>query len=187
MKRIPEYLTIDELSSLLATPYKTNIQHIIIMRLMAQSGLRVSEAIRVKPKDKESFPQYAKLTIRQGKGKKDRIVPVTIELSGIIDNYIKTNDIPYVDYLFPGVRTNTITTSAVRQFVKGYGLRAGIQKDIHPHMLRHTYAVLYLKAGGNLRSLQKNLGHSSLTTTQIYLEITEDDRFEDFIKHPVVI
>jgi len=187
--RIPEYLTESELKLLIATPYKTQVQHILAMRLMAQCGLRVSEAVSVKPTMFESFPRYAKLKVR-GKGRgggKDRIVPIPLDLWNAISDYVKNNGIGYEDYLFPGVSGEFMNPGNVRQFVKAYGVRAGIVKDIHPHMLRHTFSVQFLKACGTLRTLQTILGHTSLTTTQIYLEITEEDMFDDFVKHPVIV
>lgn len=181
MKRLPVYLTDSELKALLTTPYKTNHHHILIMRLMALCGLRVSEAVRIKAGDFTVQLDGIDLNIRSGKGDKDRVVVVPLDLWNSINLYITHNELNYDDVLFD------ITTSAVRQFVKRYGVLADIPKNVHPHMLRHTFAVLHLKAGVNIINISKALGHSSLSTTQIYLELSLEDRREDFTKHPVVV
>ena len=72
-----------------------------------------------------------------------------------------------------------------RAMVKRYGKRCGLEKDVHPHMLRHTFAVHCLKSGMNLRTVQKLLGHEHLTTTQIYLDVTGQDVADDFYAHPL--
>jgi integrase/recombinase XerD len=189
---LPKYLSSDKLRILLNTPYKTQRHHILIMKLMAKCGLRNSEVVGFQnlrnPEKEVNIPGLRvqdfdftanQLTVRQGKGKKDRVVPFDANLNVELQKWIKDNDLGANDNLFD------ISTRAVGAFVKQYGKRAGLTEDIHPHMLRHSFAVAALKAGMNLRTLQKILGHTSLTTTQIYLDITAGDISEDYAKHPL--
>ncbi|MDD3962237.1 MAG: tyrosine-type recombinase/integrase [Bacteroidales bacterium] len=186
-KKLPVYLTLDELRLLLSQPYRSNVQHIIIMHIMGRCGLRVSEAVNLQPKDFEKQPRIAILTVRDGKGGKDRVVPCPLDLWSMVDDYVTHHKIGYDDYLFPGIDSPHYTEDAARKMVKRYGRRAGIQKDIHPHTLRHTFAVSQIKAGVNIINVMKMLGHEHLSTTQIYLQMTQEDTIEDFLKHPVVI
>jgi integrase/recombinase XerD len=191
-KSLPKYLSSDKLRILLGTPYKTQRHHILIMKLMARCGLRNSEVVgfqsKRKPEKEVNIPGLRvqdfdftanQLTVRQGKGKKDRVVPFDDNLKLELQKWIKDNDLGHNDKLFD------ISTRAVGAFVKQYGKRAGLDEDIHPHMLRHSFAVAALKSGMNLRTLQKILGHTSLTTTQIYLDLTAGDISEDYRAHPL--
>jgi len=76
----------------------------------------------------------------------------------------------------------TITRNRIFQIVKDISKKAGIEKDVHPHTLRHSYAVNYLMKGGNLRNLQLNLGHSDLNITAQYLQVTAQDRKNEYEK-----
>ena len=82
-------------------------------------------------------------------------------------------------------KSERMSTRHVERLVAEYGLKAGISQHVHPHMLRHSFAVHCLQAGMNLRTVQKMLGHSSLTTTQIYLDVTGDDIKQDYFEHPL--
>ena len=90
-------------------------------------------------------------------------------------------------YLIISERNESLSTRQVERSVENYGKLANIDQPIHPHMLRHSFAVHCLKSGMNLRTVQKMLGHSSLTTTQIYLDITGDDIKQDYFDHPLPV
>jgi len=174
-KKLPKYLPAEKLRSLLNAPYKTKLDHILIMKLMAKCGLRVSEAVAV-TKGHFNFEDLS-LTVRDGKGGKDRVVPFDRTLSIELQHYIEIHKLSAADKLFD------ISTRAVHSMVAAYGVRAGLEEKVHPHMLRHSFAVHALQSGMNLRTVQKILGHASLTTTQIYLDVTSDDIAADYTEH----
>jgi integrase/recombinase XerD len=122
------------------------------------------------------------LMVRGGKGGKDRLIPVDHQTLDMIEYFVEDATSGYI-ILFE--RNDKMSTRQIERLVADYGKKAGIEQHVHPHMLRHSFAVHCLKAGMNLRTVQKMLGHSSLTTTQIYLDITGDDIKEDYNKHPI--
>lgn len=177
VKTLPKYLEESEIKQLLNAPYKTKQDHILMMKFGAKCGLRSEEILEITVSD-ISFedPAFPKIRVI-GKGDKERIVPIPHDFAREIEIYIKKNNLGYEDKLFD------MKSRGFRVMVKRYGERCGIQKDVHPHMLRHTFAVHCLKSGMNLRTVQKLLGHKNLTTTQIYLDITGQDVADDFFNH----
>jgi len=173
---LPKYLSIDELKALLSAPYKTNHRHILMMKYGCKCGLRNAEICNVKVSD-HNFIEHNMIVF--GKGSKDRMVPVPLDFENDIKKYVGDKN------LIGGDRLWDMTPKGLYAMVKRYGIRADIDKNVHPHVLRHTYAVHGLKAGWNLRTLQKALGHKSLTTTQVYLEITDGDMADDMMRHPL--
>ena len=179
-KKQPKYMQEDEAKLLLRTPYQTRKDHILMLKYGLKCGLRSDEIVNVQVRDMQEIEHDGKkigiLTVL-GKGNELRTVPMTYEFLIEVHEYIKVNNLQYNDKLFD------MSVRGLRKMVKRYGKRAEIEKDLHPHMLRHTYAVYCLKSGMNLRTLQKLLGHKNLTTTQIYLDITGMDVIDDFINH----
>lgn len=149
-----------------------NERNYIILSLMWNCGLRVSEICSLKEKDIYWDDNIIK--IEQSKGDKDRYVPVTENLLNMIKNYLK-NKKKRSEYIFP------ITRVRIFQIVKTYAEKSGLNyKNIHPHTFRHSFAVHFLKSGGNIRALQKILGHTDLATTQKYLDLTLSDIKEEY-------
>ena len=154
-----------------------------ILELFFSSGLRVSELVGLDRHhlnlEKEEF------SIR-GKGSKLRIVFLSPEAKQALQMYLdKRSDIDpalFVSYPKKGLvnRKNTkrdsmrLTPRSVQRMVKHYAKKAGILKDVHPHTLRHSFATDLLVNGADIRSVQSMLGHSSITTTQIYTHITNE-------------
>ena len=176
-KTLPKYIPKDELTLLLNAPYKKYVHHEIQMKVAAYCGLRGSEVLNLKRED-ISIDEM-QIRIIQGKGNKDRVVSITnYEFAKLLEQYIM--DLNMDDPLF-----SMETTEGLNAMVKRYAKNIGIERKINFHMLRHSFAVHSLKAGVSLRTVQKMLGHSSLTTTQIYLDITGDDVNEDYKQHPL--
>lgn len=173
---LPKYLSIKELKALLDEPYTTNQHHVLMMKYGCKCGLRNAEICNVKVSD-HNFTDHNMIVL--GKGSKERLVPVPLDFENDIKKYLETNN------LIGGALLFDITPKGLYAMVKRYGLRAGIDKNVHPHVLRHSFAVHGLKAGWNLRTLQKTLGHTSLTTTQIYLEVNGEDVMADIMNHPL--
>jgi len=111
--------------------------------------------------------------VRLGKGRKDRAIPLDHELDSILGLYC--------DRLAPNQRLFPITDRQIRNIIYRYRPEG---YDIHPHTLRHSFAVHCLKNGMNIRNLQRILGHERITTTQIYLDLTLTDMKDDYEKVP---
>ena len=185
-KTLPKYLKEREVQKLLNAPERDNYRNRLILRLLYRCGLRVSELTNLRIEDIMFGDNH--LIVRRGKGGKDRVVPVDHYTLDMIEDFLRddeTNEIAKSGYLIQSERNERMSTRQVERIVAEYGLKAGIPQQIHPHMLRHSFAVHCLKAGMNLRTVQKMLGHSSLTTTQIYLDITGDDVKQDYFDHPL--
>ncbi len=186
-KTLPKYLKEREIQKLLNAPDRNNIRDRLILRILYRCGLRVSELADLKIEN--IMFNDNDLIVRQGKGGKDRIVPVDHYTLDMVEHFIsneRTGDhISETGFLFQSAVSERISTRQIERLVAEYGKRAGITQHVHPHMLRHSFAVHCLKAGMNLRTVQKMLGHSSLTTTQIYLDITGDDIKQDYFDHPL--
>ncbi|MGM0510577.1 MAG: tyrosine-type recombinase/integrase, partial [Thermoplasmatota archaeon] len=148
--------------------------------ILYHCGLRVSELTSLKIEDID-FTE-GMITVREGKGKKDRVVPVDSRTLDMIEFYKAGAE---EGYLILSERGEPLSTRQVERLVKKYAKKADLNKNVYPHMLRHSFAVHCLKAGMNLRSVQKMLGHSSLTTTQIYLDLTGKDIKHDYESHPL--
>ena len=127
-------------------------------------GLRVSELVHLKKIDIKADD----ITIRQGKGHKDRVIPLSIDLRNLL--------LTYADRLQPENIIFPITRRQVNNIIKRFA------PGVHAHTFRHSFAVHYLKSGGNLRSLQIILGHRSLMTTQVYLTLSGVDVKADYDK-----
>jgi len=179
-RKLPKYLKEDKVRRLLNAPNRDKLRDRIILRILYRCGLRVSELTSLKIRD-INFSE-GMITVRGGKGDKDRIVPIDDDTLDLIQIYIKDRE---EGVLILSQRDEPISTRQVERIVKKYAKKADIKKNVYPHMLRHSFAVHSLKSGMNLRSVQKILGHSSLTTTQIYLDLTGEDLKEDYEKHPL--
>lgn len=165
--KLPNYLTKEVISEILDNARKTKYRDYIMLLVLWNTGVRVSELINIKKKDIIE----STIIVRQGKGKKDRTIPINSHLTDILCLY--TDNIHTKSKLF------NIKTRQVRNIVNKYTPK-GI--NAYPHMFRHSFAVHCLKNGMNLRNLQKLLGHRSLSTTEIYLDVTAIDTKNDYFK-----
>lgn len=166
-RKLPKFIGQEEISAILDKARKDRYRNYILLLMMTRTGMRVSEVTKIKKRDISDDG----IMIRQGKGGKDRLIPLEKELSNILGLFC--------DSLKPKSKLFPISTRQVRNIVYKYA-PAGL--EVHPHTLRHSFAVHCLKSGMNIRSLQKILGHNNLTTTQVYLDITGADVKEDFGK-----
>ena len=166
-KQLPKYIRKEEILDILDKAKKDNRRNYLLLLILWRTGMRVSEIVSIQKRD----IQDRTIIVRQGKGKKDRVIPLEHELGNILGFYL--------DSLKPKDKLFNMSDRQVRNIVYKY---APSDLDVHPHTIRHSFAVHCLKNGMNLRSLQKILGHSSLTTTQEYLDIVGEDIIEDFDK-----
>ena len=142
-----------------------NPKHKLLIQLMYGCGLRVSEAVKIKIQDIDLDRKV--LTVRSGKGNKDRQLPIP---KSLIDDL--RNSITLRKYLFEG-RKRHITQKSAYEIVKNASKKAKIIKNVSCHTLRHSFATHLLESGTNIRYIQELLGHSKLQTTQIYTKVSK--------------
>jgi integrase/recombinase XerD len=144
------------------------LKHRAILTTCYAAGLRVSEAVRLRPTDIDSRRMV--IRVEQGKGQKDRYVMLSVQLLQLLRTWWRVRK-PKV-WMFPGASANShITTSAVEEACKKAHRLCRIPKPITPHSLRHAFAVHLLERGTDVRTIQLLLGHRSLATTARYLRI----------------
>ena len=140
-----------------------------MVEIMATCGLRREEVFGLRIDDYE--PASMTLTVRQGKGGKDRRVPVS--MPGLVE---KINQAAAAGHssglLFPSPRTGRRYTD-IRKAITRAATAAGIARHIHPHLMRHSFATTLLECGTDIRIIQELLGHSDLATTQIYTQVID--------------
>ena len=168
---LPNVLSPEDVEQLLNFKPK-NIQEtrdMAIVELIYSSGLRVSEAVNVDLNDFEESRNFLRVL---GKGSKTRLVPVGRFAQSAIDKWIEERKkISTIDQaLFVNLRGGRITTRSIQERIKTLALMQGLP-PVNPHMLRHSFATHLLESSGDLRSIQELLGHSSLSTTQIYTRL----------------
>ncbi|MEK6875399.1 MAG: site-specific tyrosine recombinase/integron integrase [Nanoarchaeota archaeon] len=165
-KRLPEVLSTQEIKNLIDSA--EHLKSKLIIKLLYSSGLRVSELVNLTPKNLD-FQQNIGW-VRKGKGSKDRLFKIADSLSKQLQKYIFKH--PKNKYLFSEI--NPMSTRNVQLLIKKVALKAGINKKVTPHTLRHSFATHLLENGENLLVIQQLLGHESLETTKIYTHISQD-------------
>lgn len=196
-RKLPVILEREEVKKLLSIPnirYLTSLRDKAIIGLMANCGLRVSEVINLRPGDFNLTK--GKLRILDGKGGVDRDIPFIPEGTvNTLREWKKRK--PQSDYFFSNVRHNNkgkfasirggkLAVRTVQSMIKSYSKRAGINKIVSPHVLRHTFATNYYRNTKDLEALRILLGHASISTTQIYVTLANVDtengmrQFEEF-------
>ena len=176
---LPKTLTETEVDELLQAPDITDVighRDKAMLELMYATGLRVSELITLKM-SQVNFNQGVIRVV--GKGNKERLVPIGEESVKWLEDFISTSrtDIlqkQQIDFLFPNKRGQSMTRQTFWYAIKRYSKKAGIRKNISPHGLRHAFATHLLNHGADLRVVQLLLGHSDLSTTQIYTHIARE-------------
>ena len=168
---LPNILSPEEVSQLLNFKPKNSQEKrdMAIIELIYSSGLRVSEAVNSNLSDLEDDKNFLRVL---GKGSKTRLVPVGRYAKSAINDWIIEREklLTKDDALFVNLRGSRITTRSVQERIKNIALMQGLP-PVNPHMLRHSFATHLLESSGDLRSIQELLGHSSLSTTQIYTRL----------------
>jgi len=180
-RHLPKYLKKAEVISILKVIPRENIRDRLMIETMYYGGLRVSE-VRLLQRDDLEFlrdPEDYRILVRGGKGDKDRYVCIPEHLAIRLRDYLAQSNIDN-PFLFLTRTGHRIASNRTIEYMLERYSREALGRRVNPHALRHSFAVHFLKAGGNLRTLQILLGHSSLTTTQIYLSITLEDVVEDY-------
>jgi len=178
-RKIPEILEADEQAALLRQPnprYPTGERNRLVLRLMMDTGLRLAEACALRWRDIDLTT--GKLMVRQGKGAKDRTLWVSESDLKILRSWRErqARDVAgSPDHVFTTIAGSPISGRYVQQMVKRYAAKAGIEKNVHPHTLRHTFATDLYRETTNIRLTQKALGHANLSTTQIYTHVVDEE------------
>jgi integrase/recombinase XerD len=170
--KIPDYLEKEQVDDLLQSAKTCSERDYLLLRFMWRTGVRVSEVINVTPKDVEF--KNGVVNIRKAKGGRQRRVPLDQETLQMLSHYVLALNIPEDQPVFSIKRTQ------VFNLVKKYGNMAGVK--IHPHTLRHSFAIHLVRSGTDLRRVQLMLGHSSLSITQVYLQFNDNDLREAYEK-----
>jgi len=165
--RLPNVLSKEEIKSILQAP--SNLKHRAMLSLIYACGLRRSELLNLKPVDIDR--QRGVLLIRQSKGKKDRIVPISDKIIKLLQDY--SGSFQPINWLFGGqVKGSRYSEKSLESVLKQSLMKAGIRKPVTLHWLRHSYATHLLESGTDLRYIQELLGHSSSRTTEIYTHVS---------------
>ncbi len=164
-KRLPEVLSKDEVRRLLESCDTTKSR--LIVSLLYSAGLRVSELVNLKVSD-VNFQEHTGW-VRRGKGAKDRLFTLSSVLGQDLQAYLSGRE-----HIYIFSKSEPLTTRNIQKIIFGLRKRAGIQKKITPHTLRHSYATHLLEQGTDIRVIQALLGHSNLNTTQLYTHINSD-------------
>ena len=178
-RSLPKTLTEDEVESLLSAPNTDEpLGHRdrAMLELLYATGLRVSELINLK-QSQVNFNQGVLRIV--GKGDRERLIPLGEESQRWLKDFIDGPRMEILlerqtDYLFPTRRGDRMTRQAFWHIIKRYAEKAGVQKKMSPHSLRHAFATHLLNRGADLRVVQLLLGHSDLSTTQIYTHVARE-------------
>ena len=186
---LPKSISEDDVVKLLDAPKPDSLIGLrdkAMLELLYASGVRISELVNIKFSDLDLERNIIKVF---GKGSKERLVPFGEDAAQCISAYIderkKNKDIASIKYIFLNNRGSKISRHAFWHRLKEYCLEIGLKSDISPHTLRHAFATHLLNRGADLRSVQVLLGHSDLSTTQIYTHIAKQ-RLSELVKkhHP---
>ena len=187
-KKLPHVLSPNEIDKLIDF-YNHDLfissRNKTIIDFMYSTGCRVSELINVEESDIDIEDAFVRL---EGKGSKQRIVPLGSKVLINLESYLPLRNKDRKsknNKLFISKSYKNLDRTAVFRIIKSTGVKAGIHKELYPHILRHSAATHMLEGGCDLRTVQEFLGHSSVSTTQIYTKVTKAFLEEAFIEsHP---
>ena len=187
-RELPDVLTVEEIDSLISMipPDKDeSLRNHAIIETLYGSGLRVSELIDLRI---SRIDLSEKLMIVEGKGNKQRLVPLSPVASDLIKEWLVQRNQMNVhssgdDILFLNRRGKPLTRQMIFHIVKELTALAGINKNVSPHTLRHSFATHLLEGGANLRAIQEMLGHETIATTELYLHLDRSRLRRELLEH----
>ncbi len=163
--KLPEVLTKEEVKKMIDS--SDNQKSRLIISLLYSTGLRVSELVNLKVEDVNLADKSG--WVRKGKGAKDRLFVLSESLCKELQEYLNGKE-----HKFMFSKDEPLTTRNIQKIIKGTKTRAGITKKVTPHTLRHSFATHLLEQGTDIRLIQTMLGHSSLSTTQVYTHVSSE-------------
>ncbi len=179
-KKLPEVLNINEVDKILAQPNVSDtlgLRNKAILELLYACGTRVSELTNLKLSDLFLNEEVIRVF---GKGSKERLIPIGSSAIEWVGKYIKESRSVLLrisksgNYVFLNSRGSKLSRMGIWKIIDRYVKEAGIQKEVHPHTFRHSFATHLLEGGADLRAVQEMLGHADISTTQIYTHIDRD-------------
>lgn len=178
-KKIPDALSLNEIELLINQPNIRKMQGIrdrAVLEVLYATGMRVSEVVNLKLDNVKLDVGFVRCI---GKGNKERIIPLGKKAVESINRYLSDSRMSFLnqkesDFLFLNRFGNKISRQSLWKLIKKYAKSAKIKNPIKPHILRHSFATHLLEHGADLRSVQEMLGHSNISTTQIYTHINKD-------------
>jgi len=178
-QRLPRHLTASEVESLLRQPdvsTPAGLRDKAMLELLYATGMRVSELVGVRVQDLE--PNLGIIRC-QGKGNKERLIPVGKSALQAVDRYVRQGrarflKISAAPFLFLNQRGKPLSRVGFWKILARYGRAAGIRTPLTPHLVRHSFATHLLEHGADLRSIQLMLGHSDISTTQVYTHVVKE-------------
>lgn len=179
-KKLPDVLNIEEINGLIDAidaSKPEGMRNKAIIELLYGCGLRVSELTNIRISNIFADSEFVKIV---GKGNKERIIPIGATALKYIKIYLESSrvHIPvkkgYEDYIFLNRRGTGLSRISVFTIIKDLALASGLKKSISPHTFRHSFATHLIEGGADLRAVQEMLGHSSITTTEIYTHLDRD-------------
>lgn len=181
-KRLPHFLNLEEVFSVMDLPGTTSFagtRDTAILELFYSTGMRLSELVGL---DISSLNRHASMVKVLGKGRKERIIPVGTKALDALNRYFEFRHTLIARSkgkadsaaIFLNQRGGRLTGRGVRYIVHNYLMKVSEQKQLSPHLLRHTFATHLLDRGADLRAVKELLGHESLSTTQIYTHVSTE-------------
>ncbi len=178
-QKLPNILSIEEIEALLAAPNRSKpqgIRDVAMLELLYGSGMRISELIALDLADIHLTMGFVRVF---GKGGKERIIPLGKSALSALTTYLDgarsqlQGKYPKTDAFFINQRGKRLTRQGCWKLMKEHALKAGIQHELTPHTLRHSFATHLVENGADLRAVQEMLGHADISTTQIYTHISK--------------
>lgn len=178
-QKLPKVLSIEEIDALIAAPDRSKpqgVRDIAMLELLYASGMRISELTELNIEDIHLTMGFVRVF---GKGRKERIVPLGRGALNALSNYLERaryelqGKYPKTDALFISHRGKRLTRQGCWKIIKTHAEKARINKELTPHVLRHSFATHLIENGADLRAVQEMLGHADIATTQIYTHVSK--------------
>lgn len=178
-QKLPKVLSIEEVDALIAAPDRSKpqgIRDVAMLELLYASGMRISELTELDIEDVHLTMGFVRVF---GKGGKERIVPLGRGAMNAVSKYLERaryelqGSYPKTNALFINQRGKRLTRQGCWKLIKQHAQKANIQKELTPHVLRHSFATHLIENGADLRAVQEMLGHADISTTQIYTHVSK--------------
>jgi len=190
-QKLPSVLSVSEVDKLISMPEPGELQgkrDIAILEMLYGTGMRVSELIGLDVDDVHLSMGFVRV---YGKGGKERIIPLGGGALRACSAYLKEARPKFIskskelNAFFVNMRGNRLTRQGCWKILKGYAVKAGIHKELTPHILRHSFATHLIENGADIRAVQEMLGHADISTTQIYTHVSKARLKDVYVKfHP---
>jgi len=189
-ERLPQFFYEEELAQLFKSVLgedKMSVRNTALLELLYATGMRVSECVSIRLNDLDQTMQIVKV---MGKGRKERYIPYGQFAQDALEHYLEDARPKLMkkqehDYLFVNSRGEAVTDRGVRHILSECMKKASVNSSIYPHMIRHTFATHLINNGADIRTVQELLGHSHLSSTQVYTHVTKEHLRNTYLNsHP---